>query len=117
LQRRDAGVQVALDIRQADTDDGVVEKGEEEDRAQRGQSQCLRGRTETTCLDVEAGRRPVNPGGDNGTLGPFGQQWSPFLLSRARARVTAQSMSMSFAYPPAGYWNRNGAPPERWSAG
>ena len=35
LQRRDAGVQVALDVGQPDADDGVVEEGEEEDRRTR----------------------------------------------------------------------------------
>ena len=43
LQRRDPGVEVALDVGQADTDDGVVQEGEEEDPAQGGERKGLGG--------------------------------------------------------------------------
>ena len=60
LQRGDAGVEIALDVGQADADDGVVEEGEEEDPAQRGQRKGLGGRSEPALLDVEPGRRALN---------------------------------------------------------
>ena len=62
LQRGDPRVQVALDVGQADTDDGVVEEGEEEDPAQGGEREGLGGRSEPTLLDVESGRRALAPG-------------------------------------------------------
>ncbi len=55
LQGRDAGVEIALDIGQADADDRVVQEGEKQDTAQRGQRERLGGRSEPALLDVEAG--------------------------------------------------------------
>ena len=57
LQRGDAGVQVTLDVGQADTDDRVVEEGEEKDGAERRQGQLLRDRTEAAFLNVKPRRR------------------------------------------------------------
>ena len=58
LQRGDARVEIALDVRQPDADDRVVEKGEEEDRAQRRQRDRLGRRTEPPLLDLEPGGAP-----------------------------------------------------------
>ncbi len=58
LQRGDAGMQVALDVGQADADHRVVQEGEEEDSAERGQREGLGRRAEAALLDVESGAEP-----------------------------------------------------------
>ena len=55
LQRRDPGMQIALDIGQADADDRVVEEGEEEDGAQGGQRHRLGSRAEPALADLKIG--------------------------------------------------------------
>ena len=59
LQRGDAGMQAALDVGQADADDGVVEERQEEDGAEGGERQGLGGRAEAADLDGQAGRGAV----------------------------------------------------------
>ena len=55
LQRGDTGVEAALDVGEADADDGVVQEREEQDYAERGQRRRLLSRAEATFLDLQAG--------------------------------------------------------------
>ena len=59
LQGGDAGMQAALDVGQPDADHGVVEEGQEQDGAERGQRQRLGPRTQPALLDLQAGHGAV----------------------------------------------------------
>ena len=100
LQRGDAGVEIALDVGQADADDRVVEEGEKEDPAQGGERQGLGGRTEPALLDVESGRRALAPEGAVGSLRQ--QRRASPGSDRSRPDRLRQLMRTSFAYPRCG---------------
>ncbi len=91
LQRGDAGVQVALHVRQSDADDGVVEEGEKKDAAQRRQRECLGGRSQSAFLHVESGGPSVDPRDDRATFGAVGQQGRPSHSRQARAAARRTS--------------------------
>jgi hypothetical protein len=55
LQRGDAGMQGALDVGQADAHHGVVQEGQEQDQAERGQGRRLGPGPEAALLDLHAG--------------------------------------------------------------
>ena len=57
LQRRDARVQLALDVAERDADDGVVEKCQEQDDAQDRQGEGATAAQGSRCLALET-RRP-----------------------------------------------------------
>ena len=48
-------MEVALDVGQADTDDRVVQEGEEEDATEGGQGDSLGTRSEAALLDLQSG--------------------------------------------------------------
>ena len=64
LQRRDAGMQAALDVGQPDAHHGVVQEGQEQDQAERGQGRRLGPGPETALLDLQAGHGAVDGGRD-----------------------------------------------------
>ena len=92
-------VQVALDVGQADTDDGVVKEGQEQDPAQGGERKGLGGRTEPTLLDRESGWRPF---ASRGALRSLGQQGELPSGGRNPAVPAFRVICTSFAYPRGG---------------
>ena len=108
LQRGDPRVQIALDIGQPDADDRVVQEGEEEHPAQRGERESLGGRTEPTLLDVETGRRAL--ASERG-LGSLGQQGAPPRQSEPGHIRSVLSWARVLRTQGAGSGTPNGVPP------
>ena len=95
-------MEVALHVGQTDTDDGVVEEGQEEDGAQGRQSERLGGGAEPTFLHGQAGRRPVDRQGAAGHPAPLGQHRAPPGRDRTEAGSMVWFTHWSFAYPKGG---------------
>ena len=87
-------MEIALDVRQPDADDRVVEKGEEQDRAQGRQGDRLGRRAQSPLLDLEPGRCPV----DALALLAAGQHRAPGR-DRAPGCSGSQCTHGSFTYP------------------
>jgi hypothetical protein len=92
-------VEIALDVGQPDADHGVVEEGEEQDPAQRGERKGLGRRTEATLLDIESSRRALNPDNPGDPLRH--ERQPPSSSARPSGRIR-RFMNTSFAYPRGG---------------
>ena len=102
LEGGDPGVEIALDVGQPDADDRVVQEGQEEDDAERGQGDGLGGRAKPALLHRKAGCRPVDHLGAARLPPPLGQHGPPPRRGLTEAGSMVWLTHWSFAYPEGG---------------